>query len=144
VSINLANNTVTLADASNHQHQVILSRNAVVADETTPPHSKLLGLSELNWKWIKSAENSMRHEPETLPAWAYRHWATIGDEAKSNLHNYYRSHGWDFEVSVKSPTRIFVRNVRLKDPSEPPAPAAALQQKRKGAVQILPLQPNEE
>jgi hypothetical protein len=78
----------------------------------------LIPLDQLNWKWIKSQDNPMRKMPETLPTWAYSNWATLSNEIKTDLLNYYRAHGWDVEVNEKAEGRVHVRNTRLRDPSE--------------------------
>jgi hypothetical protein len=103
---------------------VVTLRAAVIGKMEAPASPKqLIPPEKLNWKWIKSDQNPMRQQPETIPEWAYANWEALDEDIKIDLKNYYRAHGWDIQPRTVSPGRVHVRNIRIQDPSEPePSP----------------------
>lgn len=118
--------------------QSVSMTKAISAPQDGAPTPQLLALNQLNWSWIKSEDNPMRHMREVLPDWAGMNWKTLSEETKISLRNYYRSHGWDITVT-ETPTGYHVRNTRLKDPNKPPPSPKDLAHRKESSVIASPI-----
>ncbi|MCC6415260.1 MAG: hypothetical protein IT582_05070 [Opitutaceae bacterium] len=119
VKINHEAEYVNLLTRSGRALKVSLSYAKIQSDPGESDARALIPLDKLNWTWIKSDANPMRKEREMLPDWAARNWRVLSEDTKLALKNYYRSHGWDIVVTPKGSNGLHVKNIRLKDPSEP-------------------------
>jgi hypothetical protein len=126
-AIDPVHNAVILVDATGSQQHLTLEKLKSDGSEILKPkvgHRSLLSLNKLDWAWIKSSENPMRKYPKTIPAWAsaYRNWTNLSEDIKTDIRNYYRTHGWDIEVTVINPDVVHIHNIRLVDPNASPPP----------------------
>lgn len=102
----------------NERLSLSLSRAELVELRPASATAPLIGLEQLDWKWIRSEANPMKNEAPDLPFEKAITWKDWPEQDRIILRNYYRKHGWDLVVEV-SESRIKVERRPLYDPREP-------------------------
>jgi hypothetical protein len=99
----------------------------------------LIPAEELDWAWIRSDDNPMRHQPENISESMINDWVHGHPSARVAIRNHYRRMGWDVtHIEIKDAGRIIAGISPLRNPAEPQPTREEIRDRQVGAGPMRP------